>query len=443
MRVNPCRSSKAEWPDEVGLAPLDATGRPQDVRRGQDGGRPDDRVLRGDGRGRCREPREADGRGSAALDHLGAAEKLLAAALRFHEYAREHSYPDRKIPIRSGKGWDELRTSLTGKLRTVRLDYLRAALAAKDTARIRELSTRLMNAYPKDAGVAKAVAVARIGEVERLIESGNHPDHVRAKELLDEFEARYPGAGGDSARKLRGQLRDTRPEGIRAGPAKESRGRPHQRARRTRAAPRHSIPTIDGVREMQRELRTGYPILYVGVRQFPAHMSPATARLDSERQAVELLFEGLLEEVPDESGAVRYRPGVAVAMPTAVPGGRDFVLRTFERDATGRPGFDSHDLVGTVKLLRDRTAHRGPRIPLAWLDQDPPRPRDAGSVRLALRGRPSRSAQRFSPSSSCRRAGSRTNGKAIDDAAFAEKPFGTGPFKLQGRTNPEPGVRAR
>jgi ABC-type oligopeptide transport system substrate-binding subunit len=32
------------------------------------------------------------------------------------------------------------------------------------------------------------------------------------------------------------------------------------------------------------------------------------------------------------------------------------------------------------------------------------------------------------------------NSKPIDDAAFAEKPFGTGPFRVQGRTNPEPGI---
>ena len=32
MRVKPVPVLKAEWPDEVGLAPLDGAGRPQDVR---------------------------------------------------------------------------------------------------------------------------------------------------------------------------------------------------------------------------------------------------------------------------------------------------------------------------------------------------------------------------------------------------------------------------
>jgi ABC-type oligopeptide transport system substrate-binding subunit len=189
---------------------------------------------------------------------------------------------------------------------------------------------------------------------------------------------------------------------------------------------------------MQRELRTGYPILYVGVRQFPAHLSPATARLDSERQAVELLFEGLLEEVPDESGAVRYVPGAVVTMPIALPGGRDFLLRTLDRDPTGRPGFDSHDLIGTVKLLR---ANGGtwPAYPMGWLDQDPPAPRDAGSVRLRFAmGHPDPRALLTFKLLPTRWLDA--NGKSLDDAGFAEKPFGTGPFKLQGRTNPEPGV---
>jgi len=432
MRVQPVPVPKSEWPEEVGLTQLDASGRPLEPRgvKTADVRSIDfyEAMVLADVESLLKQA------GEGVLDRHAAAETLLAATLRFHEYARERSYPERKIPIRSGKGWDEFKTSLASKLRTVRVDYLRAALAARDNARIRDLSTRLMNAYPKDAGVAKEVAVARVGEVERLLQSGNHPDNVRAKELLDELEAKYPGAGGDAARKLRGQVREIAEKAFERARQKKAAGDlVTARDELVRAAALD--PTIEGVREMQRELRTGYPILYVGVRQFPANMSPATARLDSERQAVELLFEGLLEEIPDESGAVRYLPGTAVTMPVALPGGRDFLLRTFERDPTGRPGFDSHDLVGTVKLLR---ANGGtwPAYPLAWLDQDPPAPRDAGSVRLRFGvGHPDPRALltfKLLPTRWLE-----ANGKSLDDAGFAEKPFGTGPFKLQGRTNPD------
>src|SRR5205085_8011100 len=104
-------------------------------------------------------------------------------------------------------------------------------------------------------------------------------------------------------------------------------------------------PTVPGLRELLRELNASGAVLVVGVRQFPERMSPTTARFDSERQAVELLFEGLLEEVPDPAGGVRYRPGVALGLPTVTPGGREFLLRTTGGAAAGRDAVGAHDVV--------------------------------------------------------------------------------------------------
>ena len=436
-RVQPVPVPKNEWPETVGLFPIDGAGKPQEGRpvRTADVRSVDyfEGMIQADAENLLKQQAEP----GVQLSNLEAAEKLLSAAARFHEYAREHSYPRRKIPIRSGKGWDPLRLVVNSKLREVRLDLLRSSIAAKDMARVRDISTRLMNAYPKDAAVAQAVAVARIGEVDRLIQSANHVDHVRAKELLDEFEARFPGAGGEAARKSRDQLRAIAQKAFTRAKEKKAVG-DLTTARDELARAAALDPTIDGVREMQRELRSGYPILIVGVRQFPMNLSPITARVDSEKQAVELLFEGLLEEVPEESGAVRYRPGAALTMPAAIPGGRDVVLRTMERDATGRPGFDSHDLVGTVKLLRTRP-ETWAAYPLQWFDAEPPTPRDASRVRLHFgAGHPDPRALLTFKVLPTRWLDE--NGKAIDDAGFAENPFGTGPFKLHGRTNPEPGT---
>jgi len=437
MRVQPVPVLKAEWPESVGLFPLDGKGKPQEVRtiRAADIRTIDyfEGMIHADVDNLLKEKAE----GTAALNNLVAAEKLLAAASRFHEYAREHTYPNRKTPIRSGKGWDPLRLIVNNHLRETRLDLLRAAIAANDAARVRDISTRLMDAYPKDAAVAQAVAAARMGEAERLVQSASHLDHVRAKELLDEFEARFPGAGGDAARKLRGQLRDMAQKAFtRAREKKASGDLTTARDELARAAALD--PTIDGVRDMQRELRSGYPILYVGVRQFPQNLSPITARVDSEKQAVELIFEGLLEEAPEESGAVHYRPGAVVNMPLAISGGRDCLLRTFERDATGRPGFDSHDMVGTVKHLQTRS-DTWAAYPLQWFDQEPPTPRDVRTVRLKFgAGHPDPRALLTFKLLPTRWLDA--NSKPIDDAAFAEKPFGTGPFRVQGRNNPEPGA---
>ncbi|MBA4186628.1 MAG: hypothetical protein C0467_01280 [Planctomycetaceae bacterium] len=428
LRVKPIPFRKNEWPSdgskEFDVIPLDATGKPRDARRVRVG------AVRSSDPFETLVPKEVDellkakGDPLAITDNLAASEKLLAAAIRFHDYARERQ-------IRKGKTWDEVRDPLVTKLRDVRLDMLRTAIAAKDAVRIRDAGTRLMNAYPKDAVVAREVAAARVGEAVQLLKSASHADHIRAKELLDEFEGRFPGAGAEAVADIRRQLREMAVKAFTR--AKDKKGVGDLTAARDELARAASLdPTVEGIRELQRELRTGYPILQVGVRQYPINMSPATARVDSEKQVVELLFEGLLEEVPEESGAVRYRAGAAQALPSAIPGGREFLLRAFDRDASGRPGFDSHDVVTTMKLLGNRS-DTWQAYPLPWLGV--PAPKDNSAVRIPFAlGHPDPRAVLTFKMLPARWM--TENGKQVDDAGFAEKPFGTGPFKLY--SNPQP-----
>jgi len=56
------------------------------------------------------------------------------------------------------------------------------------------------------ARVAAEVASARVLEAKRLLASEKHFDHVKARELLDEFESRYPGGGGEPVRAIRVEL---------------------------------------------------------------------------------------------------------------------------------------------------------------------------------------------------------------------------------------------
>jgi peptide/nickel transport system substrate-binding protein len=413
------------------VVPLDDSGKPREPRNMRVGD------VRGIEHFESLALAEADGllkqkaEGSTEADSRAAAEKILAAALRFHEYAREHSYPNKTSPIRNGKTWDELRDTLVARVREIRFDMLKTAIAANDPVRIRDAGTLLMNAYPKDKTVAEAVAVARVSEAERLLASTSHADHLQAKALLDEFESRFPGAGGDAFRKARNQVKDIALKAFtRAREKKAVNDLTTARDELARAAALD--PTIEGVREMQRELRSGYPILYVGVRQYPVNMSPSTAKLDSEKQAVELIFEGLLEEIPDENGSVRYRPGVALTMPTAVPSGRDFVIRTFERDLANKSGFDTQDVVETIKMLRNR-ADTWQAYTLPWLGD--PLKKDNNALRLPfVMGHPDPRALLTFKQLPARWMAE--NGKGIDDVGFGEAPFGTGPFRFH--SNPQP-----
>ncbi len=426
-RVKPLTFRKSDLPGdpakEFRITPLDEAGKPKDIQDYRVGNVRTLEHFEAIVLGRVQALLQDKADSATVAEKLVAAEVLIAAALRFHDFARERQ-------IRKGKVWDEFRDPLVAKLRDVRLDVLRSAVAANDPIRVRAASTVLMNAYPKDAEVAREVAGVRIVEAQRLLGTNNHTDHVRAKELLDELENRFPGAGGEAGRKVRLQLRDIAMNAFNR--AKEKKGAGDQTTARDELARAAALdPSIEGVRELQRELRVGYPILYVGVRQYPVYMSPATARLDSEKQAVELMFEGLLEEVPgqaqDEHGAVRYRPGAALALPAASPGGRDFLLRTFDRDSAGRLGFDSQDVVGTLKLLRLR-ADNWAAYPLPWVG-GLATPKDTNSVRLSFTlGHPDpRAALTFKILPTRWMA---ENSKLSDDLVFAERPFGTGPFKF-------------
>jgi ABC-type transport system substrate-binding protein len=365
--------------------------------------------------------------GLNAPAQLLAAERVMSAALRYHDYARERK-------LRTGRGWDEIRKPLADRLREVRLLNLKNAVVTSDWLRARDVSNRLMLAYPKDPGVAAEVAGARVLEAKRLLGSDKHFDHVKARELLDEFEARYPGGGGDPVKALRAEINSLAQKALARAKERKAAG-DLTNARDALAQAAALDPTAPGLREMQRELRAGYQTLYVGVREYPVMMSPNTARLDSEKQVVELIFEGLLTEVPDDGGGLRYQPGTAVAMPTVVPGGREFMLRTFDRDPSGRAGFDSHDVVSTLKLLQTRP-DTWSAYTLPWFDELPT-PKDNNTVRIAFRqGHPDpRSLLTFKllPARWLTE-----NNRQIDDGQFAEKPFGTGPYRLHANPKADP-----
>jgi ABC-type transport system substrate-binding protein len=375
----------------------------------------------------------AAGPGWSAVDQYEAAEKVLAAALRFHDYGVENP---RERPVRKGRGWADLRKPLADELRDVRLKLLKNAVTVGDWDRAGDARRRLAAAYPNDPGITAEVAKASVLEADQLLKSAEHRDHVRAKSLLDEFEGRYPGEGGEPVRKLRERIAEIARKAFqRAKDKEEVKDLPTARAALAQAADLDR--TIDGLRAMQQRLGTGGGTLYVGVREFPRGLSPTTARLDSEKQAVELMFEGLLAEVPDAETGTRYRPGAAQHMPAVVVGGREFVLRTQEKDGSGRYGFESHDVVSTLKMLQGK-AETWAAYPLPWLDDTTPR--DNTGVRVGFKqGHPDPRALLTFKLLPARWL--EANGKSIDDPTFAERPYGTGPFKFKSATKSDAGVR--
>ena len=439
VRIRPIPAFRGDrFPKQIGVADLGADGRPKEVRSVATGDvkRVDyfEELVLAEAEDLLKSLPAVGKDDPPADERDAAAEKLLAAALRFHDYARDNPFAGLPSPIRPGKTWEPLRASLAARLREVRVKQLRRAVAASDWPRARAAGTTLMAAYPKDAAAGKEVAEARVAEAAVLVRTKAFADQVKARELLDEFDARFPGAGGEPARAVRREL------------AAEA-ARLFERARGFKAAgnladARNDVargdaldPTVPGLRELKRELGAGSPVLYVGARTLPERMSPATARLDSERQAVELLFEGLLEEVPDAAGGVRYRPGAARGYPAGAAVSRDFLLHQVRRAENSPEGFDAADVAGTVKLLRGRP-DLWPAAGLPWVADLPPPPA-GGGVRVGFRhGHPDPRALLTFKLLPARWLAARD--LPADDPGFAAKPFGTGPYRVH--SLPPPGA---
>lgn len=361
---------------------------------------------------------------SVRLEDWLVAEQLLSAALRFHDYARQQK-------LRRGAGWDELRDSLVRELRRVRLAALRAAQGRNDFTQLRELMRRLSEAYPQDPEVAQILAAVRLTEAERLLQSTQHLDHVRAREILDDYTSRFATRWDPRTTQLRNRLQEMARQALqRAKEKKEVGDLVSARDELKRAA--DLDPSVEGLRELQRELRFGYPVLRVGVWQLPRYCSPALALLDSEKAAVELLFEGLLEEVRDKQGLSDYRPAAARSLPLRLPAGRQFSLRILEADASsGRLGFDSHDVGGTVQLLR-RQPHTWAAYPLGWLATEAPQVRDPSTICFYFaRLHPDPRALFTFKLLPARHL--LEQGKLPDDLDFGQRPRGTGPYQLYNR----------
>jgi peptide/nickel transport system substrate-binding protein len=371
------------------------------------------------------------GKDEPPIEQLAAAEKLLAATLRFHDATKA---PDR----RSGKAWDEVRKAHVERLKDARLRELRAAAKAGNWDRVGEAATILLKEYPRDKDIAREAADARVAEVEQILKSKTFADQVRAKERLDDLVIRHGDPGGEAVGRVRKELGDEAKRLLVLAKAERSNGNA-ARARDYARQAESLDPESPGLRDLRLELGTGSTVLTVGARVFPERLSPATARFDSEKHVVELLFESLVEEVPDIAGGTRYRPGAAVGPPLVIQGGREFDVRITTPRGDQNPGFDATDVAETVKLYRTRP-ELWAAAALPYLD-DLPTPTGSGGVRVGFRhGHPDpRSLLTFKLLPARWMA---DKGKKIDDAEFSARPVGTGPFRYQGvSSDPKTGAR--
>lgn len=353
-------------------------------------------------------------------DKLAAAERVLSDVLLFHDRARE-------LNRRKGVVWNPVKAEVNEKLTEIRVARIRQAVQDKDWATVRSLGGRLADRYRNQPKVLEVVYTARLAEAEEGLRSDRVADLERVKVLLNEYDARFPNSADETAGRLRKVVAD-RASKLLGDAARFAVQNPTE-ARNILRTVESLDPDHPGLRKQQQELKSGYAVLLVGTRRLPERMSPGTARWDSEKQAVELMFEGLTEAVSDEALGVRYWPVLAADRPLIGAGVRDLSLvGSAEWAGPDRGLLDVGDLTGTVDLLRARPG-TWEADPVGWIKDVAPAPGEPGRVRIRFdRGHPDpRSLLTFKLLPARWLA---SKGKQADDSEFARRPFGTGPFRL-------------
>ena len=366
-------------------------------------------------------------------DRLFAAERVLSGTLFAHENAAAANR-------RRGSNWEPYKSGLIDKLVDVRILIAREMAKQKNWPRLGDLVTRYSDLYRNRPKVVQTLATIRLDEAVELAKSDDQAALEKARDILLDFEGKAPNSGNETALAVRAALVE------KAKKLVESVGGTSDKDRQRTLLNNAKLlnPDDASVSAKQKELRTGYSALVVGVPRMPRLMSPATAREDSERMAVELLFEGLLDPIPDEQFGRVYRPLLAVHKPTVGPLARDLTL--VNNAAWGKQDsglFDAADLLATVQLMKAKRT-----LPSAeaadWLADPVPDTDDPARLRLKLTAAhpDPRALVAFKILPGKFLAGRK---KGIDDQvgsdSLARTPFGTGPFRLAATFVPSPDDR--
>ena len=244
------------------------------------------------------------------------------------------------------------RLARTGKTGPRQADD-RAAGRGPSPGAEQELGTRLRLGHPPGGNIpprrrSSAEVAQLLAQQAQESLQAKPPDYVTARLRLELLEAEFPNSL--EARPIRERLRREAAELFRtAKELAENKKKPNEALAVLERA-ENIWPRLAGLHDYRLQLSNAYPTLLVGVKDLPLNLSPLTATTDSERQAVELLFEGLLKPGQEPGVGPRYYPDLAVGRPALIPLGRKFELA---RDAYWSNGeqVTADDVQQTLKLL--------------------------------------------------------------------------------------------
>ncbi|HKB01616.1 MAG TPA: ABC transporter substrate-binding protein [Gemmataceae bacterium] len=347
--------------------------------------------------------------------------RAVAAGLRWHLEMVDKGK-------RVGKKWDEVKALLRTRLIGIQRERFRLFVEAKEYDKADELGLSLLSRYQDNQEITKDVYHLQLYR-SNLSPKTTDADLLRLRESLLAYERLLGKKDEALTNSVRNRLRSRAKTLLDEAKADDARKMTAAALAKLRQAELFD-PDLPGIAEAR--LRMRGKVLYVGVSKLPEMMSPATATTDAERWATELMFEGLLQAVPDPE-VIRYRPQLAEGPPAVTPLARAFTLpRNVRWGRDGGEGMDARDVRATLYQLRQ------PGYRERWcsdgLDvfEEIDRIDDPFRLRLAYRQgvlEPlGRATFKVIPARELMK-----EGKLADDSEFAKHPFGTGPFRYEGR----------
>jgi ABC-type oligopeptide transport system substrate-binding subunit len=277
------------------------------------------------------------------FDQLLAGEQALAAVVRFHQSAR-------LLGVRKGPEWQAVSDELRKQLLDVLLSQLGELTESKAWDQAFGLTRRLAETYTR-AEDHKRIAKPVAELLKTALKDPNYTqDRMKEARLrLRQFEDEFPNS--DVIKPISDSLRE-QAQAL-TGRAKELlKEKKNAEALRLLKQASDTWPELPGLRKLLLETDNSYQILRVNMRELPRHVSPGWAVTDADRRGVELLFESLVDLLPDDQGSLYYRPSLSVGRAKVVPLGRQFKLPRGAKWSDDKP-LTVSDLRYTVKLLQD------------------------------------------------------------------------------------------
>jgi ABC-type transport system substrate-binding protein len=352
-----------------------------------------------------------------AKEGAWAAEKALRAVLRYSRSQRP--------PAEADDRWAAVHDALADKLLKVRRRLLQLLAKAEDPAEALHWADVWLPLYPPGNPLGEEVRALWSRQGEALLKAGKG---AAARAWLDRIDA--TSWQSPEADPLRKGLRAAAESLLTDAKAKDLSD---TKAVALLQQAQAFWPRLPGLRDELAVRNRNYQTLHVAVRDLPGFLSPALAWTDSEHQAVELIFEGLVQVHDDIKLGPRYRPALLDHLSGGTGVKRPLELR---RDAYWADGerFTAADVRHTIELLT-RAGQPGSSD---WRDLlDRPHLED-NPFRLELVFRQGQ----FDPWAplAMKVLPQHHHGKPLtraDEPDFARRPVGTGPYQLDPARHPD------